>query len=131
MLLEGVLLSEVFNVMSTESGIGMLVSLQIFALQEQSIVSLLKASLKFSHLSAQVKVAGSLEFVVLSKFVKIANLLVGVSAELTGVRLKACVQVLGAEDLLLDILKEELLVSELVAASINDLLGVIDSQVHS
>jgi hypothetical protein len=82
-------------------------------------------------LSAQVEVARSLEFVVLSKLVKVANLLVSVSTELAGVRLKASVQVLGAEDLLLDILKEELLVSELVAAGINDLLGVIDSQVHS
>lgn len=72
-----------------------------------------------------------MEFVVLPELVEVADLLVGVASEGTGVRLETGVEILVAEDLLLHVLKKELLVSEVVASRIDDLLGVVDSEVHA
>ena len=69
MLLKGVLLREVVHVLTTEGIICHLRLLEVLSLNEELVIAVLQASLKFSHLSSHVKVASACELILLAKIV--------------------------------------------------------------
>lgn len=130
-LLKGVLLCQVVHVVRAKGSVRVLVCLQVLPLKEELVLAVLEASLEVADLQRQVMVASALELVVLAEFVEVGNLFVGIAPEDARVASQAPIKVLGTSDLLLDIFEEQLLVAEVVGASIDELLSVVDAQVHA
>lgn len=113
-LLECVLLSEEVDVLSAEHGIGGLVGVEVLALQVELVLAILETRLELSHLSSHVEVASVLELVFLAQLVQVSHLLVRVSTQQGSVVAETSIQVLSSSDLLLNIIKEQLFVSEVI-----------------
>lgn len=114
MLLECVLLSEEVDVLSAEYGVGGLVGVEVLALEVELVLAILETCLELSHLSSHVEVASVLELVFLAQLVQVSHLLVRVSTQQGSVVAETSIQVLSSSDLLLDIIKEQLFVSEVI-----------------
>ena len=113
-LLECVLLSEEVDVLSAEHGIGGLVGVEVLALQVELVLAILETRLELSHLSSHVEVASVLELVFLAQLVQVSHLLVRVSTQQGSVVAETSIQVLSSSDLLLNIIKEQLFVPEVI-----------------
>jgi hypothetical protein len=66
MLLQGVLLCQIFNVMAAKCSVGMLVGFYVLSLKEELVLAVLKPGLQVADLKSEVMVACTLELVVLA-----------------------------------------------------------------
>lgn len=130
-LLESVLLSKVVNILASKSLVSKLGLIKILAVEDELVITVLKAGLKLSDLSCHVEVAGSSKFVFLSQLIIVSGSLLTITSEKETVAVKTSVNILLSGNFLLYIFEKELLVAKIVTSRINNLLGIFDSHANT